>query len=614
MIYFAGDDLAVTDAEIVGESAANADLVVSPWVSDHRGVVAVFLLSDPPSACPSGDGDGDGVCNDIDNCPADSNPDQLDQDSDGMGDVCDPCIFDANNDSDGDGSCDSVGLCTGDDTSGDTDADGLCNDTDTEDDNDGIADGPDLDALDPAVCADADADSCGDCVIGVDGFGALPDNTPANDGTDTDSDLLCNAGDSDDHGDGLSDLVETSTGTFVSSLDTGTDPLDPDTDGDGFSDGEEVGAASDPNDSASVPGGSTAVPALTPSGTFLLISLILLTSVTLRRQRFTEALSASGDLCPPRRISDRAERCGIFSRRGGMRRVFRVARLALVAALVVAAVALWARYHLDNHVLFEFTERYVDENDPPSVKATRILEAIRASTAPWGGPQEMRDHLADYGKQRKSAIATGGSVPPSFDQSGFFRSLALTPAEVLERGGPCASKSRLMTTLMHLQGVDAHRLELYDEDANQIHSVVEIKVEEGSLMVGDPLYGLYFPRPEGGFYTAAELGADHEIVRLRIDAMMASGVFPKTLRRYDENFTYEYAKPRFAWLPNSPLRRVLYEITELFVGEERMLRGTRPYFMERPALMALCVVLLLLAAVLLTYLPGIFRPAESGLR
>ncbi|MFP6629170.1 MAG: endonuclease/exonuclease/phosphatase family protein [Myxococcota bacterium] len=285
MIYFAGNDVAVTDAQIVGESAVNADLVVSPWVSDHRGVLADFLISDAPPACPGGDGDGDEVCDDVDNCPTDSNPDQLDQDSDGIGDVCDACIFDASNDSDGDGSCDSVDLCTGDDTSGDTDADGLCNDTDTDDDNDGIADGSDLDALDPAVCADADADSCDDCAIGVDGFGALPDNTPANDGTDTDSDLLCNAGDPDDDGDSLSDLVETNTGIFVSALDTGTDPLDPDTDGDGFSDGEEVGAGSDPNDPASAPGGSIAVPALTPSGTFLLISSILLTSAILRRRR-----------------------------------------------------------------------------------------------------------------------------------------------------------------------------------------------------------------------------------------------------------------------------------------------------------------------------------------
>ena len=54
----------------------------------------------------------------------------------------------------------------------------------------------------------------------------LPDNTPANDGTDTDADLLCNAGDLDDDGDGLSDLVETNTGVFVNDQDTGTDPLD----------------------------------------------------------------------------------------------------------------------------------------------------------------------------------------------------------------------------------------------------------------------------------------------------------------------------------------------------------------------------------------------------
>jgi hypothetical protein len=80
-------------------------------------------------------------------------------------------------------------------------------------------------------------------------------------------------------------LVETNTGIFVSALDTGTDPLEPDTDGDGFSDGEEVVAGADPNDPTSVPNGSTAVPALTPFGTFLLILSILLVSVTLRQRR-----------------------------------------------------------------------------------------------------------------------------------------------------------------------------------------------------------------------------------------------------------------------------------------------------------------------------------------
>jgi hypothetical protein len=41
--------------------------------------------------------------------------------------------------------------------------------------------------------------------------------------------------------DGLADIVETNTGTYVGPLDTGTDPADYDTDDDGCSDGEEIG-------------------------------------------------------------------------------------------------------------------------------------------------------------------------------------------------------------------------------------------------------------------------------------------------------------------------------------------------------------------------------------
>ncbi|NIP93372.1 MAG: LamG domain-containing protein, partial [Akkermansiaceae bacterium] len=44
------------------------------------------------------------------------------------------------------------------------------------------------------------------------------------------------------------DGVETNTGTFAGSEDTGTDPNNPDSDGDGFlSDGQEVATGSDPN-------------------------------------------------------------------------------------------------------------------------------------------------------------------------------------------------------------------------------------------------------------------------------------------------------------------------------------------------------------------------------
>jgi hypothetical protein len=58
---------------------------------------------------------------------------------------------------------------------------------------------------------------------------------------------------SDEDGDGLLDSVETDTGVYVSPTDTGTDPLDPDTDDDGFSDGEEVNLGTDPCDENDVP-------------------------------------------------------------------------------------------------------------------------------------------------------------------------------------------------------------------------------------------------------------------------------------------------------------------------------------------------------------------------
>jgi hypothetical protein len=52
------------------------------------------------------DGDGDGFCDDVDNCPATPNPDQEDRDDDGVGDVCDNCpdVFNPDQaDSNGDG-------------------------------------------------------------------------------------------------------------------------------------------------------------------------------------------------------------------------------------------------------------------------------------------------------------------------------------------------------------------------------------------------------------------------------------------------------------------------------------------------------------------------------
>ena len=102
----------------------------------------------------------------------------------------------------------------------------------------------------------------------TDGLDNCPD--AANDTqTDTDGDAAGDACDPDDDDDGLLDAVETGSGVFVSAFDAGTDPVVADSDGDGFDDGLEVAAGSDPNDALSVPSGA-GVPALPLGGLLVL--------------------------------------------------------------------------------------------------------------------------------------------------------------------------------------------------------------------------------------------------------------------------------------------------------------------------------------------------------
>ena len=142
---------------------------------------------------PDNDGtdtDGDGLCDLGD----------PDDDNDGVEDGQDSAPLNPNfcRDVDADG-CDdcSSGVDAPDNDGTDTDADGLCDLGDPDDDNDGVADGDDNAPLDPNLCRDVDADGCDDCSSGVD--------SPANDGTDTDSDGLCDLGDPDDDNDGVAD-------------------------------------------------------------------------------------------------------------------------------------------------------------------------------------------------------------------------------------------------------------------------------------------------------------------------------------------------------------------------------------------------------------------------
>ncbi len=175
---------------------------------------------------PEDDVDVDGLCADVDNCPATFNAAQIDDDGDGQGNLCDICPLDSTNDSDSDGACDSVDNCpnVANAAQADADLDG------SGDACDSCPADPDDDFDDDTICGDADncpsvvnpaqvdtdGDGVGDLCEGPDDFDGdgrpdTSDNCPtvANSGQlDTDTDGVGDICDNDDDNDGTSDGVD----------------------------------------------------------------------------------------------------------------------------------------------------------------------------------------------------------------------------------------------------------------------------------------------------------------------------------------------------------------------------------------------------------------------
>lgn len=140
------------------------------------------------------DYDNDSVLNEADNCPVDTNTNQLDGDGDGVGDACDNCPIDTNTsqlDSDGDGvgdTCDNCRL--------------VANADQLDDDGDGYGDACDVFPENDNEWLDSDGDGLGDnadnCPLVTnanqldgdgDGYGDVCDLFPENAGEWLDSDV-----------------------------------------------------------------------------------------------------------------------------------------------------------------------------------------------------------------------------------------------------------------------------------------------------------------------------------------------------------------------------------------------------------------------------------------
>ena len=196
------------------------------------------------------DADEDGIEDDSDNCASVANADQLDTDSDGLGNACD-------DDDDGDGVADTTDAFSLDsEETTDTDGDGTGNNEDTDDDGDTILDTADVFPL-ISIGDETDTDADGapnTCDASCLAAGMTADTDDDGDGIadTTDAFPLDASEQSDSDGDGTGDNADVFPLDATETLDTDDDGFgnnaDTDDDGDEVSDAQEALDGTDPLD------------------------------------------------------------------------------------------------------------------------------------------------------------------------------------------------------------------------------------------------------------------------------------------------------------------------------------------------------------------------------
>lgn len=235
----------------------------------------------------------------------------------------------------------------------------------------------------------------------------------------------------------------------------------------------------------------------------------------------------------------------------------RTRRLIVIALAVfaLADVALIAKYAVDDRVLEHAIA--IDPALPPSEKVIQAVNFLETRV--------------------KKRLTTDRSFLPGLS---FLRP---TPRQVLEAGGDCADRSRLLIALLQREGVSASKVALHDDAGQPQHAVVEVAIEDADrAMVVDALFGMYFPKPDGGYYSVWDIKADERILHERIRALSPS---QPQLREYPLDL-YTYEAPRtINWNKSLPMR-TLHRVLSAAIGDA-VDRLPRPGIVAEPVLMTL---------------------------
>ena len=173
-----------------------------------------------------------------------------------------------------------------------------------------------------------------------------------------------------------------------------------------------------------------------------------------------------------------------------------------------------------------------------------------------------------------------------FSENGRFfvwPRLRATAVQVLEGGGDCADKSRLLSAMLRQVGVPATMAMCFDPRTGApVHTVVEAEIGSGQFAVADPVYDLVFPKPDGGHFGLLDLRRDAGILQARLDELIHVRPRNAPVHGYRRDRSVYDLAATFNWQKNAATR-IAFDVLFRLIGES-VYRLPRPAVLEEPQL------------------------------
>jgi hypothetical protein len=200
-----------------------------------------------------------------------------------------------------------------------------------------------------------------------------------------------------------------------------------------------------------------------------------------------------------------------------------------------------------------------------------------------------------------------------YNHQGFGKNLSYflvpalgpTPIQVMERGGDCSDKSRLVAAMLNELGIEAGLVMISPcLHCEFIHTVVEAHYEGGSMVV-DPIWNVDYPTGDGRYFGVRDLAWTNRGEQRVVELQRERGEADKIAKMPVTEARFEYAVA-VNWDKNV-VTRISAEIMRLLDYEPKSMY--RPRLLEDPklALFWFFVLVTMAATAASVLLYGIYR-------